>query len=455
MAKRNLLVGIFVVAGITLFAIGVFLIGDRHQAFSEHVEFYTEFADLSGLTNGSNVRVGGMDAGKVVAIQVPDSPSSQFRVRMRVNEKMHGLVRGDSLVTIETAGVVGETFLLIHPGSPNVAEAAALAILRSKPPVEMAALLGKGSGLLDDADGMLKTVGGKLNGTLDGISTAVGNTNDLLVGLKEGRGPAGMLLRDKNVEAQIRSALANVQEATSNINHASAQVDTLMSDVQSRQLPLKIDQTMDSVKDAAGNIDQSSARIRQTLTTALAPDARGIDAGQNINESLSNLNIATGNMSEDTEALKHNFFFRKFFNKRGYFNLSSESPDAYRHDRLFASPANYRAWIPTAELFVVENNGVETLTPAGQRSLDAALAKYGEALTTSPMVIEGYSNATNAAEGISSSYERALQVRHYLEAHFHLQAANVGVIALKDSPPAGLGHEHWDGISIVIPNPRH
>ena len=48
----------------------------------------------------------------------------------------------------------------------------------------------------------------------------------------------------------------------------------------------------------------------QSLTQALGPDANGVTAGQNVSEALTNVNVATGNMAEDTEALKHNFFFK-------------------------------------------------------------------------------------------------------------------------------------------------
>ncbi len=54
MNKRNILVGIFVVAGLLLFATGIFLIGDQHQVFSRHLDLFTDFTDLSGVTKGSN-----------------------------------------------------------------------------------------------------------------------------------------------------------------------------------------------------------------------------------------------------------------------------------------------------------------------------------------------------------------------------------------------------------------
>src|SRR5215471_31201 len=107
MKNHYVSVGIFVAGGLALFGLGLFLIGDRRQAFGEHTEYYSEFVNLAGLSTGAEVRVGGMAAGEVAGIGVPDSPSSRFRVKWRIRGGLRGLIRTDSVVTIDTEGVVG------------------------------------------------------------------------------------------------------------------------------------------------------------------------------------------------------------------------------------------------------------------------------------------------------------------------------------------------------------
>src|SRR5580704_7897127 len=172
MENKNIGIGVFVLGGLALFGIGMFVIGDRHQAFARHTEYYSEFVNLAGLANGAKVRVAGMDAGQVVAISVPDSPPARFRVKFRIDEKLRGLVRADSLVTIDTEGIVGGIFLSVRQGSAQALQADALATIPSREPMELSEVLARGSVLLNDADGMLKEVGGKVNGALDGITTA-------------------------------------------------------------------------------------------------------------------------------------------------------------------------------------------------------------------------------------------------------------------------------------------
>ncbi len=53
MWNRNVTIGIFVVAGTALFTLGIFLIGNQHRAFTKHLEFYTEFANVDGITKGA------------------------------------------------------------------------------------------------------------------------------------------------------------------------------------------------------------------------------------------------------------------------------------------------------------------------------------------------------------------------------------------------------------------
>jgi len=450
MSKRFLAVGLFIIAGLILFALGIFLVGDRHQAFARHVQMYTQFADLDGITRGSNVQVAGMDAGQVARIDVPQSPNGRFRVQMKVDEKFHGLIRSDSFVTVDTEGVVGNTFLTIHPGSPTSPIAPPDSVLPSTAPVTIADLLTHGLGIMNDADSTLKEVGGKINVALDGANGAISNANDLLVDLKEGHGPAGMLLRDEKMAGQIRDAVSNVQVATSNVKRATAGVNSLVADVQQRQLPQKLDDTMVQVRSASTRANATIGQVQQSLTEALGPDVNGVTGGQNISQGLTNVNIATGNMAEDTEAVKHNFFLKGFFKHRGYYSLSSLSPEQYRRSRLFASPHNARVWLQADSLFQPGTKGNEELSEHGKQAIDAAVVSFGDSIFTHPIVVEGYSDAAAAADSLSQSYARAQLVEIYLEARYPFEAKNLGVMPLSATPPGGLGHDRWSGVSILV-----
>ena len=481
MPNRNVTVGLFVIGGLLLFGTGMFLIGDRRQAFGQHVEYYADFEDLAGLSKGAEVRVGGLAAGEVISIGVPDSPPSRFRVRWRINGNLRGLVRADSLVTIETEGVVGGTYLSVRPGTARASQATALATIPSKEPTELSELLTRGTALMNDAQSMLKEVGGKLGGTLDTVNSTVANMNDIVTGLRQGRGaagmllsddalanqlrqtvnnstasvdeiladlkagrgPAGMLLRDQAVEAQIRESLKNMQQATANVGHATHQADALISDLNAQQIPKKIGAVVDTVNDTAKQAHQLVSEIVQ-------PDRQGVTGGANIRESLTNMNAASLNLADDTEALKHNFLLRGFFRRRGYFNLDRISSEQYRRDAAFTSRANFRAWLSASDLFTAGSAGQEELSAGGKAFLDGALTKNGDSVFESPIVIEGYCNGIRPPDQLRISRIRAMLVREYLQSHFQLDSSNIGMVAMNNLPPYATGRATWDGICIVV-----
>lgn len=460
MSNRNWVVGVFVVAGLVLFTIGLYMVGDRHQAFAKHMEYYVEFRDLDGLSQGAKVRVGGMDAGEVVAIDVPDSPAMRFRVKLRIDEKMRALVRADSIATIGTDGIVGETFVQVRPGTSGALAAPQFATLPSTEPLNVLDFLNQGSSLMAEADeslkglkeltGNLNGMNGKMNVALDAATTTLFNVNDVVIGLKQGHGTAGMLLQDEVAADNIRQAIAQTKEATANLNRVSAQAHSLISDLQSRQLPQQIDDTMHSMKSAAANIDDSTKQIHHTIAEVSEEDEQGMSAGANIRESLSNTNTATANLAAETEALKHNFLVRGFFRRRGYYDLVHLSPDTYRKDKLFINPEDNRVWIPASGLFEKTADGKEVISLAGQRLLSTWLAGSGDAALGQPIVVEGYSNVTDVADQLTYSRHRAILVRQYLYTHFQIDETNVGAVSMRNSPPPGVGHTIWDGICLVL-----
>src|SRR5512141_2564097 len=100
-------IGVFVIGGLLLFTVGLFMIGDRQMAFAKKFTINTEFRKITGLQPGGIVRVSGAKAGAITKIVPPDTPGSRFRVEFEIAEELHPLVRMDSMASIETEGLVG------------------------------------------------------------------------------------------------------------------------------------------------------------------------------------------------------------------------------------------------------------------------------------------------------------------------------------------------------------
>lgn len=457
MKRSPLATGLFVAVTIALFTIGLFLIGDRNKAFNRHVDYETYMMDVEGLAPGAKVRVSGYDAGQITRIDIPSHPSAKFRIVMHVEDRLRPLIRTDSVVSVESDGLVGDKFLLIQAGSDQAALAPPDATLKSKEQIEISAILAKVTGLLDQANGTIADVTKRIDGTLDALTGTINNANGIVTGVRNGKGTVGMLVSDERTAQQVRDAVANTKQATAGVDQITDKANQLVdhanqmvNDLQSRNLPEKTEQALNNVKSATAQLNQASTQLNTALTGALSPDASGIDAQENIRESLSNVNKATANLADDTEALKHEFLFRGFFRKRGFYTLSNLSPEQYRAEPLFSNSANTRTWLAASSLFVTLTDGKESLTPAGRAAVDSFGSASRDTLIGTALVIEGYASEASPANQLLLSKSRASLIKRYLEQHFQINPTDIGVVALNATPPPTTGKTSWDGVCIVV-----
>jgi phospholipid/cholesterol/gamma-HCH transport system substrate-binding protein len=468
-------IGLFLILGVGLFTAILFLIGNRHDLFGKHVEFYAEFSDTGGLPSGAQVRVSGIEAGEVKGIEIPSSPSSKFRLKLQVRANARGMIRTDSVVSIRTEGIVGDEYVFIRKGTSTAAEAPDGATLPSKEPFDIGAALEKGSALLDKSSTLLDSVQssvtdlhGRLDVALDSVTRTVnhvdglvavvqpdikklaGNAgaitdtiNGIVSDLNAGKGPAGLLLKDETTRKQLQATLSNAQQATSNLSDASAHADRILADVQSRDLAAKVQSILE-------NVQAMSGQLNQTLKGALAADNMGEDGATNIREALSNLNRGTANLAEDTEALKHEFFFRGFFKKRGFYDLQQLSSADYLKACQRQDACGSRTWLDASNLFATGGNGTVQLDETGRHTIDSAVAPVVDSLLDHLVIVEGYSTTGTPDQEFVTSQKRANMVREYLEAHFHIMHNDVGIVPLRDKPPHGAGRDTWNGVAIVL-----
>ena len=460
--NRNIAVGLFVFVGLVLFTVGLFMIGDRREAFAKHLVVYTDFVNLSGLAKGSKVQVAGMDAGQVEEIRIPDSPSAKFRVKMQINEKLHGLVRADSFATIGTEGVVGETFLSILPGSATAPAVQPNAVLPSKEPTQLTDLLTQAQGTMLDADnairnasGLLGSVGGNLNSTLTTARSTISDVDTVVNGVKRGDGAVGVLLRDPKTAEAVRQSIVNVQQTTQSLLDTSGKANALVTDIRSRDFPQKVDDTLTSVRDATAKIDDASTGVQKTVAELTKPDDSGNTLAANLRDTVANFDAASENFNEDTEALKHSLFLRAFFRRRGYYSLNGIAPAAYRKDRAIVSRKNPRSWLEADQLFGESGDGRTELTAEGKSLIDNTFNQYGDSFEGVPIMVEGYDSVGTPVERINVSRDRALAVQKYLRDRYHISALDIGAIGLNSSAPGGTGQTSWNGICIVLFRSAH
>lgn len=437
--SRAVVVGLFVLMAGLLFALGLFMIGDRRSLFARDFVIYTEFSRLGGIQNGAIVRVAGADAGEVEEIRVPRNPSEKFRLKLRVLEDLRGLVRTDSVASIQTDGLVGNKFIQIEAGSDAAPQAPDGATIAGSDLYDFSDLLGQAASTLKEVNDMVAEVRTALNTALGGVTDTMTEANRIMGSLERelqillrkgdvvvndlgaivkdvraGKGTAGKLVTDTELYDRANTLIKEAQAVIAKVNDAAEQAKGLVTEMRSNTGP---------VQGAIADLRQTLAGAREAMT----------------------------DLSENSEALKRNFFFRGFFERRGYYDLDDMPVDQYRAGALEANDRRVvRVWLRSDGLFAANAQGEEVLTETGKARLESAMSDFLRQPPDSPIVIEGYAAAPTYDERYIVSRRRASLAREYLVSRIQLDMTRIGVMPLGNEAPGSPDNGTWDGVAIAI-----
>ena len=432
--------GAFVVVGVLLFTVALFMIGERRMLFEDRFDVYTEFAQLGQLEVGAVVRVAGMDAGEVTEIQIPASPAHKFRVKMAIREDLHGLVRTDSVASPQLEGLVGAIFLNVGAGTEAAPRAPEGGTIPSREPIMIADLLEQASGTValvtetvqslrgdvekaveqmaltaEDAHAMLEDIRPDITAITRNGSRLAGDLQEITAGIRKGEGTIGKLVKDDALYQRAKEIAEDAKTVMANVREVSDEARRAIADFRSKEGP---------AQGLLGDMRVTLAHTRE----------------------------AVSDLADNMEAMKYNFLLRGFFNRRGFYDLDAISPAEYRRGVLENGRRKAaRVWLASRVLFEQRPDGTEVLTEDGKARLDSAMSAFLEYLPANPIVVEGYAVGLTREARFRLARQRAGTVREYLIGRYDLTPQATGFIALGDeangSPePDGT----WDGIAIAL-----
>jgi phospholipid/cholesterol/gamma-HCH transport system substrate-binding protein len=114
---QALLLGGAVFLGLGTATFGVFSVGERQLLWGKHFHLRAGFRDIQGVEAGTRVRVLGKEAGEVEEVELPASPAGSVVLHLRLDGRLHTLVRNDAVAQILAEGMVGGKVVDILPGS--------------------------------------------------------------------------------------------------------------------------------------------------------------------------------------------------------------------------------------------------------------------------------------------------------------------------------------------------
>lgn len=267
-------------ASITL-GVLIFLMSGTTGLFTSKITLKSYFDNAGGLRNGAPVRLQGVDVGNVTGVRVvPNKPLTPVEVTMKVTTKYHDAIRKDSVTSLETAGVLGETYIDIDSAHAKAAGVTDGDVLATRETPELQDVVRASQGTLQNLDALLKRTDrilafvesgqgsiGKLiydpglynrfaetvtefKGIVDDVRNgqgslgklvatdeaynkviaAVDKINAMIDDLQQGKGTAGKFLKDPALYNNANDTIANVKKLTDDINAGKGTIGKLAKD---------------------------------------------------------------------------------------------------------------------------------------------------------------------------------------------------------------------------------
>jgi phospholipid/cholesterol/gamma-HCH transport system substrate-binding protein len=295
--------GFFIILGIALLVVGVFLIGQKESLFSSTFNVKAYFKDVQGLRSGATVRLSGIDVGTVKNVEIVNDTTGRVAVDMNLQTDIQRFIRTDTKATIETEGLVGNKVLVLKIGSASAEPVKDGGYIQSQEPVGFSAIIAQTEGIMKYTKDMTKD-----------LSEIVGRVN-------RGEGSIGKLLTNddlyNNATRLTQTADESLKNITDELNKVTGLFDTLGVGVKTvvqstNNVVMDVDNIIKGVKQGKGVIGALlvSGKYDSTIAGTLV----------NIQKTSVDARLAASRLAENMEALKHNWLFKGYFEQRGYWD---------------------------------------------------------------------------------------------------------------------------------------
>ena len=183
--KTEIKVGVLAVAVVALLFVFALMMGVLSPFSSSH-EPHVVYNYAGGIDTGSPVRVMEITVGKVRSIdfdpgyRTPEGEEVKLRLAVSVSKKAWASVRKDSRFYINMAGVIGEKFLEISPGSVDAEPLQDGAVVRGDDPPRIDQLISQSYGLAGKIIDLVEKNEGSVSNVIQQLDRLTTNFNRTL-----------------------------------------------------------------------------------------------------------------------------------------------------------------------------------------------------------------------------------------------------------------------------------
>ncbi|HYM20605.1 MAG TPA: MlaD family protein [Candidatus Kapabacteria bacterium] len=297
--------GFFIILCFSLLVIGVFLIGDKQKLFSNTYNYYAKLKEVNGLKEGAQVQISGINVGSVSTINLPEKAGDSVVVKLYVVKNALHLIHVDSKVSIITEGLVGNKALSISVGA-----------VTSEP-------IPPGSFIPGVSGFELGTIMDTVTLVATNTNAVLRNLNGLIEGINSGKGTLGSLLTNDQLYIQLTKTIGTTNDLMANISSTVGTANSAM-----KNLTSDVEQSASAVREILEKLRTGNGTVAKLVNdSGLYVDLEGSLKSLSssifqVKDLMQKLTKTAGNTEEVTEALKHNFLVKGYFEDQGYWNAA-------------------------------------------------------------------------------------------------------------------------------------
>ncbi|HEY1697652.1 MAG TPA: MlaD family protein [Polyangiaceae bacterium] len=219
--NRQLKVGVFVILGLVLTMVAIFLIGSTRQLWQSKVGYKTAFKDVAGLKPGAPIRMGGLDIGQVTSVSHgSDARDARIFVSLSIEKKEAARIRTDTIARVGNKGLLGDKMIELTVGSPSEPALDPSQIMASEDPADIFGAVNKVAAAAENAIEKLGPLAQSLGDPklADDVKGSASDMHSLLEVMVHGDGTMHRLFYDHRTADQFDALLANANRTTQTLD---------------------------------------------------------------------------------------------------------------------------------------------------------------------------------------------------------------------------------------------
>jgi phospholipid/cholesterol/gamma-HCH transport system substrate-binding protein len=207
----------------------VFVLGGSSEILEDRFTLHAKYEDVAGLKEGAVVRLAGWDVGQVKAINFSNTLDDQdLTVEMSIMGRYQDRIRTDSEARIDTVGVLGDKYVSISMGSPEMARLESHDELATRAPLDFLGYTKKFEDILQNTSNISRKFDLMLGEDEDVAAAQLGKSfehmENLLGEARDGEGLLHALVYDKALADSVTKALSNLERASANLADTTAEI---------------------------------------------------------------------------------------------------------------------------------------------------------------------------------------------------------------------------------------